>query len=257
MSSESIIEIIESLDSNKVEEVSFGINNLDYLLGQLLPEIVSHYETSTTLKLQSNRVSNTSQQLNKSSFISLQDNFQFNLASHLINYYKIINEDNSKIDVATALLCNRLLQGLLIIHPNSRMLFHRPSNMKLILQLLETSDITFSISLISTLIHILLKDFKNFRVFESCNGCSVIIKRFKLSSFDINKKQQTTTKHKVDTQQDLNFKIIEFLLFYFIDETKINPQDYKTLDQKSNFFRIDFPDIDNLIESLNELNDLQ
>ncbi|KAK6204801.1 cell division protein Cdc14 [Scheffersomyces amazonensis] len=250
-----IDEIIDLLGSTDIEDITLGINSLDEFLGQNLQSIVEHFDTSSTKS--SNGVKLTSFD-NKNILISSQDSFQYNLVSALLGYYKVVNRDLSKIDIDTALLANRLLQGLLLIHPNSRKLFHRPSNMRVILELLEKSEISLGISLISTLIHILLKDFTNFRVFEANNGCSIIIKRFKLSSFDINQKQTTysTFKSKRYNQQDLNFKIIEFLLFYLIDERRINTN-FKTLEQKSNLFRKDFPEIDDLIDSLNELNDLQ
>ena len=138
-------------------------------------------------------------------FQILQDNFQYNLLQYLLPIY-----DKYELTLNDYLLSNQIIQGILLIHPNSKRIFSiNHHNMKIILDLLMAATIPttttiirdsandnmkLSISLISTLIHILLKNYDNYRIFEDLNGCSILIKHFKLSSFEnINDQNNTNT----------------------------------------------------------------
>ncbi|ODV80505.1 cell division control 14, SIN component [Suhomyces tanzawaensis NRRL Y-17324] len=250
---DTILDIVDLLDSTELTDVVHGIDQLDLLLSQLLPQIVAMHKRGTVTSTNSGIPDSKS----LATFVALQDNFQYNLAHYLINFYKFLAKDPREVDPKAILTCNRLLQGLLLIHPSLRKLFSRLSNMRLLLVLVDqgTFSIQITISFISTLIHILLKDLKNFRIFEDNGGCSILIRKFKLASFD--ELPKSNSNIKVYTQQNLNFKIIEFLIFYLVDETNfkstITP---KTVAEKSALFKADFPEIDSLIENLNELNNL-
>lgn len=223
-----ILDIIDLLDSGELDTVSRGVDQLDELLYQLLPAIKQYHHQ---------------QQQNETidAFIKLQDNFQYNLAGYLLNYYRLQDD-------AIIIKCNQCLQGLLLLHKPSKKLFHRKSNLQLIIRTLQNgSNIDTIISTITTIIHILLKDLTNFRNFEDLNGCSIIIKYL---NFD------KMIEPRQDLQeQKLNFKIIEFLIFYLIDETNmVNLGPTKSIEEKSNLFKHEFPEIDQLIKSLRELN---
>ncbi|KAG2733327.1 hypothetical protein G9P44_004317 [Scheffersomyces stipitis] len=263
-------DIKDHLDTEDFGQISEGLEQLDLLLSRLLPEIVKFQNGSVLSASNKGIHTGNGSGTSLNSFIALQDSFRFNVASSLLNYYSLVSSNNSttqnldedEINNAT-LKCNRLLQGLLLLHPESRSLFHRQKNMDAILGLFEKNNsIEIAVSMITTLIHILLKDLVNFRNFEENYGCSILIRRFKLSSFDMSKINNHKDSKKIYTQQDLNFKIIEFLIFYLIDEhTVANPgseskAQIKTVEEKSNLFRKDFPEIDSLIENLNELKDL-
>lgn len=280
---DNILAIVDLLDSQNIEEICKGLNKLDALLLRLLPQIEGSWtpkvsrsldETKSPFRLSSkggnledgtrspkpsedpkirpSTKTNGSEELKL--FLKLQDNFQFNIASHLLNYYKHVQEIDDDI-----LTCNRLLQGLLLIHPASRKLFNRDLNMKLMIGFLDDDRlfIRVTISFISTIIHILLKDLRNFRVFEANNGCSLLIRKFNLSSFDPKTSLNSSSAEGTLTQQNLNFKIIEFLIFYMIEEDMIPNEVTKSIAEKSALFRDDFPEIDSLVENLSELKDLQ
>ncbi|RLV96070.1 hypothetical protein JA1_000484 [Spathaspora sp. JA1] len=241
--------IIDLLDSPDITSINVGLTTLQQLLYDLLPYITKYYNNKTSPN--TTNIHQIPTQLQR--FIDLQDNFQYNLCEHLVNIYRLENITSTE-DIL--LQCNNLVQGLVLIHPNSRKLFHRSKNMKTILDLLEASEkisIELTMSIITTLIHILLKDFKNYRVFEEQNGCSILIRRFKLSSFDLTQKNINS---KQSNLQNLNFKIIEFLMFYLTEESVVNNPNPKSIQDKSNLFKSDFPEIDDLIESLNQLKDL-
>ena len=114
-------------------------------------------------------------------FQILQDNFQYNLLQYLLPIY-----DKYELTLNDYLLSNQIIQGILLIHPNSKRIFSiNHHNMKIILDLLDgcnntnnnnnnkdsaNDNMKLSISLISTLIHILLKNYDNYRIFEDLNG---------------------------------------------------------------------------------------
>lgn len=245
-----MLEIIEKLDSDEIDSIESGIILLEAFLADLVPEIV--YTRNNT---------DASQSSNLTKFIEIQNNFQFNLASYLLGYYKVINRDISKMNVMIFTACNRLLQGLLLLHQDSRNLFNRDFNMLLILGILalpneatdaslemSTVPIEITVSLISTLIHILLKNLKNFRTFENNNGCSILIEKLQLPSF------MQGLSLPSPKQQELNFKIVEFLIFYMFDETDLPSTLPKyTIKAKCNLFRPYFPGIDALVENMDDL----
>lgn len=245
----SIIEDIES-STKFTEQISAGLKALDALLQLLVPCIADDKDC----RLQH--------------FKTLQDNFEYNLTSLLLNAYKSLEDSPAPDKEASLLLCNRLLQGLLLIHPPSRKLFSRKDNMNLILHFIQTptnrSSIAVQISFISTLIHILLKNLNNFRTFESCHGCSIVIEKLNLLALTepeaATPDSASTTHTKKKDQQVLNFKLIEFLIFYLVDENEVN-FDYNvepklSVSAKTDLFRDLFPEIDSLVENLNDLKNL-
>ena len=197
-------------------------------------------------------------------FQALQDQYEYNIVNLLLSTYKQL-KSNDATDTENVsnqeniLLMNKLLQGLLLIHPNSRKIFSKKDNMMLMISFIQNSGNetpTVVISFISTLVHILLKNLDNFRAFEKCGGCAAIIKHFNLQALQ-------TTANTNPKQQELNFKIIEFLLFYFVDENEVSFDHSTTpfakklsIDDKASFFREKFPGIDGLIINLNDLKSL-
>lgn len=232
--------VIEALE----EEPAQGLVMLDTMLLLFVPHI----------KLPISSVTNA-QVLQ---FIALQDDFQYNVALSLVRCYEKVGEidgnyrdgdpdkgeDTSngeretKDSVRPAILTiNRLLQGLLLLHPKSRGLFRRGNNMRVILRLLdESTSAIMTISLITTLIHVLLKDLGNFRVFEREGGCASVIRKMKTAS---------------DDEDRVNYKVIEFLIFYLVDEGE--GKNSRAIIEKLEYFREEFPDIDDLVGSLAEL----
>lgn len=235
--------LLDILESLKLSEVSIGLEQLEKLLLQLLPEM-KQYQNNGTMSS------------DLDDFIKLQDNFGFNLTSCLVKLYR---RNLSKSDIV---LLNRNLQGLLLLHPPSKTVFNREANMQLILDLLDKDDDKLIIiTTITTLIHILLKNYDNYRSFESNNGCPMLIHHLSLASvYDIEvdgvpqPSSLGKSKSLYSIEQLLNFKIIEFLMLYMSEE--IGNPDPHTVEMKSDLFRDEFPAIDLLIESLSELDKL-
>lgn len=203
-------------------------------------------------------------------FIDLQNDFECNLASHMMQYYRwIVATGLCHVRPDDVVTCNRLLQGLLLIHPRSRSVFSLPENMSTLLSLVSGENalyaeitknhaIELELSFVLTLIHVILKNIKNYRTFEQCGGCPAVINLFKLAHSQPHEKLQgnpITNEDPLVGQQNLNFKIVEFLIVYMADELVLDAESCprKTAQEKCALFRPHFAEIDTLVQNLNIL----
>ncbi|KAI5968846.1 hypothetical protein CANMA_002020 [Candida margitis] len=227
-------------------DASFGLAQLDLFLLDLLPDI-EQYQNNHTLSPQLEEL------------IKLQDSFGYNLTTRLVKLY------NLELSIKDIALLNGNLQVLLLLHPKSKTVFNCDRNMSGILDVLNKykGDKFVIISTITTLIHILLKDYNNYRSFERGFGCPLLIQHITLDTIDditVDDAPQSSSgsSHKANMlyseEQLLNFKIIEFLMLYMSEEIG-NPDPY-TVEMKTDLFRDELPEIDFLVQSLNELNKL-
>ncbi|KAG7192931.1 uncharacterized protein KQ657_001388 [Scheffersomyces spartinae] len=220
--SETLTDIIELLESDKHEIVVSGLDKLESVLSDLVPLIRNG-------------------SIENNPFVTLQDTFDHNIASHLVSVYDSLAKEEDEDLLIRLIQCNTLLQGLLLVHPRSRVIFHQNSNMKAILEVLDlTSDIDVLISIVSTIVHIILKDLDNYRSFERCGGCIKVMRKFDLTN---------------QAKSDLNYKIIEFLIVYLIDEEALNPTktQKKSISEKAQLLEPEFAEIHHLIANLNDL----
>lgn len=237
--SSELSEITDKLCSGSFNEAALGVAMLDTVLRSLVPAI----KNSRTSGAHDARLAE---------FLACQDSFQLNMASALLSAYTTLLESGNS--TSTILVANRLLQGLLLIHLPSRNIFSRKCAMRTVLSFLEPSYPLYltevCVSVVSLLVHILLKNTANMRVFEACGGPLLVIRHLQLDGPDPS-----------TTEQTLRFKVVEFLIFYLGDETELglvhhNRTPTLTTQQKAELFRPDFPGINELIESLNNLTSL-
>lgn len=280
-------DIIQKLSSSKLEIECEGIEDLDKLLFQWLPQIIFYQKNLNNLRSPSKQHCKSTNNISKTCkelliFIELQDFLEYNLMNHILNYLRNVLKNLQEAISETFFTAHSLIQGILLLHPKSRHLFRVSSNMDTVLAFLKfpsdesksrntiftnTNDaekkisIEAAITLVTTLIHVLTNDFHCFRTFEQCNGCTILIKHFFVdaSIFNIHK---SISSPSVDVSseciyrfQDLNFKLIEFLIFYYHEEEYETESRFeiKTDAEKSDMFRPNFPYIDNLIENFNKL----
>lgn len=244
MMEDAVYNITDQLESE--DGVADGLQQLDRLLVQLIPSIKTWRKTGTKPQ-------------DLATFTQLQDRLESNIASSLLPLYRRFQYELNDTDTSLVITTNRCLQGLLLIHPESRKLFHKAQNMRLVLSMVKNDagvmGYGVAVSLLSLLIHILLRSLKNFRVFEQNDGCEIVIEKLRLG-------QSLAHESPSVDQQNLNFKIIEFLVFYLVDETgddlgfEPGPCPKLTLDEKADLFRPFFVGIDDLIENLNDLKNL-
>ncbi|KAF3993412.1 hypothetical protein FT663_00435 [Candidozyma haemuli var. vulneris] len=236
-----IEQIIEKANSGNVGVIEDGINQLESLLKSLTPSIQkSHTSGSMDSRLLA--------------FITLQENFQYNLCSELIPAYRTLQGAGQMANTSTLIQINTAMMGLLLIHPESRNVFSKKANMSLILGFLDPDNGSYQLdrcaSFVSLLIHILLRNLRNMRVFEACGGCMAIIRLLQLTP-DNNEPSEGDTA----MQQTLHFKVVEFLIFYMTDESewKDGNAPVRTVSEKAGFIKPEFPAIEDLIENLNDL----
>lgn len=232
--------IADSL-SGSYHEVVLALGTLDSLLVSLVPSL---------RKLQNSGTTDT----RLAALVALQDNFQHNLVAALVAAYRTFDAEPDLVEESTLSLANHLLQGMLLIHPDSRRLFARRSTMALMLSFLSAEHplhlLDMCILFVSLLVPMLLKNLRNVRVFEACGGCLLVIRQLQFAS--------TEALH-APQQQNLHFKVIEFLIFYLSDESDLTrlPENAGvptlTIQEKAELFRADFPGIDDLIAHLNDL----
>ncbi|KAJ4396248.1 hypothetical protein N0V93_000467 [Gnomoniopsis smithogilvyi] len=138
-------------------------------------------------------------------FFKLQDGFQWNIATRLIQTLDKLyaKSDDGSLDL---LMLSALdsLQGVLLLHPSSRNLFSRVQSMNLLLDLLEPINCpAIQSATLLVLVVALLETPRNTRTFEQLDGLLTVSSIFKSRS----------------TARDVKFKTMEFLYFYLMPET--------------------------------------
>ncbi|KKY31994.1 putative cell division control protein 14 [Diaporthe ampelina] len=143
-------------------------------------------------------------------FFKLQDGFQWNIATRLIQTLDrlLAKSDDGSMDL---LMLSALdsLQGTLLLHPPSRLLFSREQSMNLLLDLLEPVNCpAIQAATLLVLVVALLETPRNTRTFENLDGLLTVSSIFKSRS----------------TARDVKFKTMEFLYFYLMPETPSLPR---------------------------------
>lgn len=143
-------------------------------------------------------------------FFKLQDGFQWNIATRLIQTLDrlLAKSDDGSMDL---LMLSALdsLQGVLLLHPPSRLLFSREQSMNLLLDLLEPVNCpAIQAATLLVLVAALLETPRNTRAFENLDGLLTVSSIFKSRS----------------TARDVKFKTMEFLYFYLMPETPSLPR---------------------------------
>lgn len=241
--------IIDKLSCDSLPEINQGLDSIEKLLKALAPSIRKFHQTAIIdTKL--------------SPFIALQSNFQYNITTGLISVYQFISKHSPEVSEDVLIRTNYLLSGILLIHPESRSVFSRGKNMALMLSFLDSETSlcleNLSVSFVSLLIHILIKNVKNMRVFEENNGCQILIHRLNMSPVGNSGNSNTGGEGKI-----LHFKVIEFLIFYLADESELLNLLQNvgvrsmSVKEKADLFRPKFLGIDDLITSLNDLTSLR
>lgn len=156
-------------------------------------------------------------------FFKLQQSFQWNITMHLVGCLERLlgRESNGQNDLLVIQALD-LIHGILILHPPSRELFAREiymnvrkqntaqmpqaNNLQLFLDLLDPQNCpAIQSSTILALVTSLLDTPQNTRTFESIDGLLVVTSLWKA---------KTTTR-------DIKQKLIEFLYFYLMPESRV------------------------------------
>ncbi|KAK4201651.1 putative cell division control protein 14 [Triangularia verruculosa] len=143
-------------------------------------------------------------------FFKLQEGFEWNVAQRLLTTldWLVVRGGDGSYDM---LIVNALdlIQGVLLLHPPSRVLFQRSVHMNLLLDLLEPINCpAIQCATIITLVVALLDMPQNVRVFEALDGLLTITSLFKSR----------------ETGREVKFRLTEFLYFYLTPETPNIPK---------------------------------
>ncbi|KAG7288552.1 hypothetical protein NEMBOFW57_004905 [Staphylotrichum longicolle] len=143
-------------------------------------------------------------------FFKLQEGFEWNIAQRLLTTldFLVVRGGDGQYDL---LIVNALdlIQGVLLLHPPSKVLFSRSVHMNLLLDLLEPINCpAIQSATIITLVVALLDMPPNVRVFEQLDGLLTITSLFKSR----------------ETGREVKFRLTEFLYFYLTPETPSIPR---------------------------------
>ncbi|OJJ62755.1 hypothetical protein ASPSYDRAFT_86409 [Aspergillus sydowii CBS 593.65] len=138
-------------------------------------------------------------------FFKLQDGFQWNVAMRLVTCLEhLLGRGSSGTNDLLILSTLDLIQGVLLLHPPSRILFAREIYMNLLLDLLDPINCpAIQSATLLTLVTALLDHPANTRTFEELDGLLTVTSLFKQRS----------------TAREVKLKLVEFLYFYLMPET--------------------------------------
>ncbi|KAG0638836.1 cell division control protein 14 [Tuber brumale] len=137
-------------------------------------------------------------------FLRLQSGFEWNVTIRLISCLeRLLGRTNNGQNNLLILSTLDLIQGMLLLHPQSRKLFAREIHMNVLLDLLDAeSNDAVQCATLLTLVCGLLDNPTNTRTFESLDGLATVTSLFK----------------RRDTPREVKLKILEFLYFYLMPE---------------------------------------
>ncbi|KAK4164816.1 cell division protein Cdc14 [Cladorrhinum sp. PSN259] len=204
---------LSSFDGSKIKK---GLKQVEGLLAQICLSGPSpnnnHRSSQSQLHQQPQRkvLSDLSPDPAFREFFKLQEGFEWNVAQRLLTTldWLVVRGGDGHYDL---LIVNALdlIQGVLLLHPPSKILFSRSVHMNLLLDLLEpiNSPVIQSATII-TLVVALLDVPQNMRVFEQLDGLLTITSLFKSR----------------ETGREVKFRLTEFLYFYLTPETPTVPK---------------------------------
>jgi large subunit ribosomal protein L3e len=220
-----ILESFRSLEGESLASRQNGILELQNLLEDLASSVQesSARKTATSRKQTSRNKSFTSAFFSTPKvceFLSLQDNFTFNIAGRVADFVsKLVDTPEGKqmlLDTVSRLQlisehrkllapALQVIHGACIMHGRSRRCFStRHTMMPLITCLKVVENPSVQIGAVNALVAVMAHEVANIRLFEDLDGLAVICLMFK----------------RKETSKEVKLKILEFLFFYLVPETQ-------------------------------------
>ncbi|KAK3989293.1 cell division protein Cdc14 [Cladorrhinum sp. PSN332] len=201
---------LSSFDGSKIKK---GLKQVEGLLAQIClsgPSSSNHRSSQSQLQSQRKGLSDLAPDPAFREFFKLQEGFEWNVAQRLLTTldWLVVRGGDGHYDL---LIVNALdlIQGVLLLHPPSKILFSRSVHMNLLLDLLEPINCpAIQSATIITLVVALLDVPQNMRVFEQLDGLLTITSLFKSR----------------ETGREVKFRLTEFLYFYLTPETPAVPK---------------------------------
>jgi hypothetical protein len=175
-------------------------------------------------------------------FLRLQDNYMFNITGRIvICLQRLLKEEDAKY-IREITLGFEIIQGTCLLHYPSRKVFSNQSVMQMLIDCVErtTSPPQLHVALINTIVSIMVHEVGNIRLFELLGGLGSICSLFK------NK----------ETSKEVKLRILEFLFFYLISETKSkrtvsNQYERKTTEDKQQMLSVHLSNVNGLVREMN------
>ncbi|KAI1341369.1 putative cell division control protein [Xylariaceae sp. FL0016] len=142
-------------------------------------------------------------------FFKLQEGFEWNVAMRLVTTLdRLLAKGGDGSNDLLILSALDLIQGIMLLHPPSKVLFSREMYMNLLLDLLEPDFCpAIQSATLLTLVTALIDTPQNTRTFENLDGLLAVTSLFRSRG----------------TSRDVKLKLIEFLYFYLMPETPSIP----------------------------------
>jgi Cell division control protein 14, SIN component len=197
------------LNESKLSEALRELDGLLYSLCKITPDTEKRSQSIRGGSTRRIGNANMSAQLygrkETREFIRLQDCYIYNITGHLMEYLLKTTRGEEDITDDELVLCLEILQGACLLHYQSRQVFCSDASMEFLISSLESSKSSkVQIALINTVVSVMVREVYNIRKFEQLKGLAVICNLFK------NK----------ETAKDVKLRILEFLFFYLIPETR-------------------------------------
>ncbi|CAK7220858.1 hypothetical protein SBRCBS47491_004332 [Sporothrix bragantina] len=143
-------------------------------------------------------------------FFKIQEGFEWNIAQRLLDTLdRLLSRGSDGQNDLLILSTLDLTQGVLLLHPPSKVLFAREKYMNLLLDLLEPVNCpAIQSATLLTLVVALIDTPQNTRAFEQLDGLLTVTSIFKSRS----------------TSREVKLKLVEFLYFYLMPETPSIPR---------------------------------
>ncbi|ERT02264.1 hypothetical protein HMPREF1624_00562 [Sporothrix schenckii ATCC 58251] len=143
-------------------------------------------------------------------FFKLQEGFEWNIAQRLLDTLdRLLSRGSDGQNDLLILSTLDLTQGVLLLHPPSKVLFAREKYLNLLLDLLEPVNCpAIQSATLLTLVVALIDTPQNTRAFEALDGLLTVTSIFKSRS----------------TSREVKLKLVEFLYFYLMPETPSIPR---------------------------------
>lgn len=143
-------------------------------------------------------------------FFKLQEGFEWNIAQRLLDTLdRLLSRGSDGQNDLLIMSTLDLTQGVLLLHPPSKVLFAREKYMNLLLDLLEPVNCpAIQSATLLTLVVALIDTPQNTRSFESLDGLLTVTSIFKSRS----------------TSREVKLKLVEFLYFYLMPEVPSIPR---------------------------------
>ncbi|KNG52524.1 cell division control protein 14 [Stemphylium lycopersici] len=213
----------DNIASKDTQKIRKGLKQIEGMLAQIClssgkskPSTPGHRRNASAISLGEQqqgtpkKLGQLSDDLAFREFFRLQEGFEWNVVTRVVDCLdRLLGMGSSKDGQNDMLILSSLtnIQGLLLLHPPSRIIFGREVYMNLLLDLLDPYNCpAIQSQALLVLVTALLATPQNTRIFEHMDGLLTVTTLFK----------------DEETTQGVKVKLLEFLYFYLMPEMPVS-----------------------------------